>query len=188
MKITRSTLKSLIKEEIQQINKGNVKPINEGNYVELKDHDGAVTALTVGNALPAVVEIVALPQSKVAEIAMGARYSLRWPAQRVDAEELTTVEVNLQGEGDEVGGIYTGTRRWLDIFGGSVNSSLIERVLKANLPSDSWAAIKSSQEGQLAMRKGNAMRVGRNSEVGGGWAVVEDDSQGDDVGMAQEPQ
>jgi hypothetical protein len=110
---------------------------------------------------------------------LGANFSVRWPADGWDdptkAVKLTNVTVTYPADADESGGMYSGSRRTVKLFGRGRGTG--QAALMALQGHSMWQVygrdIEAAGDAWYDISQGTAVRVGTNGEAGGGFVNVD---------------
>lgn len=176
MKITRSALKNLIKEEMNRINE------DEGDapaYLPMDENPSseAPKPLWIGQLSTPPAEQFKLPASEVGMARLGANFSVRWPADSWKDDKvtkLTSVTMIQPAPSDASGAMSTGDTMTIKIYGRSEHSRAALMALQGNALWQVYGRdIEAAGDAWYDISQGRAARVGGNNTVGAGFVKVD---------------
>lgn len=185
MKITRSTLKSLIKEEMNRINEAPTR-ISDEDGMHFSPNVPPAPHPMIPSELPDNMRtplVWTADDIGAAGILISDTFSAFWPPvnERHPIHTITLVFPASDEEKEVRDEEYTGKTVAYNLLSGTSGMSQIAAMIETQNP-DLFAAMEKAAEGQAMIKQGNA------EAVDGGWVPTLDDSrQGDSSMMSQRP-
>jgi hypothetical protein len=177
MKITRSALKSLIKEEMNRINEGDESTVHPYSFDDLSEDLKEPFTMTMA-------------QLGEAGAILSDPISVSWPIDRggkmAPISMITLIRPKSEAERKSVSGrdgvdkVFTGVSSNNSLIDAGLAMNLIAHAVEKTRP-ELWALIVKAKEGARLIKKGKA------EFVSGGWALLPDDTRGTGRGMTQDP-